>query len=167
MTDQIELTLPAVSEEEQQMDWFVGTWDVKSRILEQETENWVEDDLVSTVEHILGGHAILEKFRGTLSGEPIDAASLRKYSTGLKRWEQAWIDTTGARMALYVGHYANGQFVGRNRDSVENPDTAKRFFRETFFDIEDNRFSWKLEVSQDNETWKTAWTLEYTRKVAD
>ncbi|MBC7811251.1 MAG: hypothetical protein H7175_08895, partial [Burkholderiales bacterium] len=38
--------------------------------------------------------------------------------------------------------------------------------REVFFDIEADRFSWRLERTTDGgDTWNVIWTLEYTRQA--
>lgn len=147
-----------------QMNWFIGEWDIESKMRRQEGD-WVEDVCYSTIQPMLGGHALQERFWGTLGGEPIDAMSMRTFNETLDRWEQAWLDTSGHRIAVFYGQWDGEKFIGQSRDTVENPD-AERKVREVFFDIEENRFSWKLEImGKDNPEWTIVWSLEYMRKA--
>lgn len=145
-----------------QLDWFLGDWLIQSRMRRKEGD-WAEDTCESSVSKILGGHALLEKFWGTLDSDPIDAMSMRVYCPANERWEQAWLDTSGKRISVFYGQYADAQFIGMSRDSVENPN-PERYVREVFFDIQPDGFQWKLEVSEDNTVWKIIWELDYTRK---
>jgi hypothetical protein len=145
-----------------QLAWFLGDWVIQSRI---KTENgWAEDTCYSRVELMLDGHALLEKFWGHLDGEAINGMSMRVYNPALNRWEQAWLDSTGRRIGVYYGEYKDGQFIGRNQKSLEDPANAKSHQRETFFDIQSERFSWKLETSKDLTEWNVVWELSYTRQ---
>jgi hypothetical protein len=146
-----------------QMSWFIGEWEIESRIRNKEGD-WAEDVCYSSVEPILGGHALQERFWGTLGGETIDAMSMRTYNENAERWEQAWLDTSGHRIAVFYGEWDGEKFVGKSRDTVENPDSERRV-REVFFNIEKDRFSWKLEmINKDNPDWTPVWTLEYVRQ---
>ncbi|MCI0713784.1 MAG: DUF1579 domain-containing protein [Chloroflexi bacterium] len=146
-----------------QMSWFIGEWDIQSKMRKHEV-GWVEDVCYSSVQPMLGGHALQERFWGMLGGEPIDAMSMRTFNETLDRWEQAWLDTSGHRIAVFYGEWDGEKFIGQSRDTVENPD-AERKVREVFFDIEEDRFSWKLEmINKENPEWTPIWTLEYTRK---
>lgn len=145
-----------------QLDWFIGEWQVKSRIKTQ--EGWAEDELESTIEPMLDGHALLEKFWGTLDGDPINAMSMRVYCPQNKRWEQAWLDTSGKTIGVFYGEYKDGQFIGRNQKSVLDPQ-SERYGREIFSNITENTFDWRYEASKDQgQSWTVIWELVYTRK---
>ena len=145
-----------------QLDWFIGEWHVKSRIKTE--EGWAADDLESSIQPMLDGHALLEKFWGTLDGEPINAMSMRVYSPDNERWEQAWLDTSGKRIGVFYGEYKNKQFIGRSQQSVLNPE-EERQGREVFYNITEDGFDWRYEGSKDSgKTWKVVWELVYTRK---
>ncbi len=149
-------------EEIHQLDWFIGEWNVKSRMKTQ--DGWVEDELESTIEPMLDGHALLEKFWGTLAGDPINAMSMRVYSPANERWEQAWLDTSGKQIGVFYGEYKDGQFIGRNQKSVLNPE-SERYGREIFYNITEQGFDWRYEGSKDQgQNWNVIWELVYTRK---
>jgi len=159
-------TLP---EESHQLDWFIGTWNVKSRILvDPATDQWAEDNVSSTIKSIIGGFALQESFTGSLAGTPIDAISVRTFNSSIGKWEQRWLDNTSPGFAEYTGEYADGQFIGySNRGyspEVEGGAAKQRGTREVFFNITPNEFSWRLETTTDGgATWTVVWTLEYTR----
>ncbi len=116
---------------------------------------------------ILGGHAILEHFGGPMMGQPFEAWSLRKYNPAEVRWEQRWVDTTPGGFADWTGHWddAARQFVGNpNRVLATDGTLTTDAIREVFFDIEDDRFSWKYETSANGgDNWSLSWSLEYQR----
>lgn len=161
MSEQQTQTTLEIAPEASQLDWFIGTWTAKSRM--KGPDGWAEDTCESTIEKILGGHALMESFWGVLGGDAIDAKSIRVYNPRQNRWEQAWIDNNSRSVVNYVGHFKDGQFVGQNKESVDKPD-AERKFRETFYDITQDHFLWKLDISKEGGEWETIWELDYTRQ---
>ena len=161
-------TLP---EEAHQLDWFIGTWNVESRYLnDAATDQWIEDSVSSTIQPIIGGFALQEGFTGMLVGAPIDAISIRTYNSTLGKWEQRWLDNTSPGFAEYTGQFKDGMFIGySNRGyspEIEGSESKLRGTREVFFDIMPDHFSWKLETTTDSgKTWTVIWTLEYTRSA--
>ncbi|MEO8395345.1 MAG: DUF1579 family protein [Chloroflexota bacterium] len=159
-------TLP---EEAHQLDWFLGTWNVASRYLnDPATDQWIEDTVSSTIKPIIGGFALQESFTGNLVGAPIDAISVRAYNATIGKWEQRWLDNTSPGFAEYTGEFKDGMFIGySNRGfspEIEGGENKTRGTREVFFDIMPDKFSWKLETTTDGgKTWTVIWTLEYTR----
>jgi hypothetical protein len=159
-------------EEIHQLDWFVGEWEIVSRyLMDEEADEWIEESVVSTVSPIIGGFALLETFTGTFAGTPIDAISVRTFNTNLGKWEQRWLDNTGSvGFAEYTGAWdeETGEFIGYNNRAFKSEEDGGRGVengsREVFFNIEEDRFSWRWERSTDGgETWTVLWTLEYTR----
>jgi hypothetical protein len=162
-----------LAEEVHQLDFFIGSWDVQSRLLmDADTDEWMEETVTSTVEPIIGGFALLEHFDGTYGGTPIQGVSLRIYNSSIGKWQQRWTDNTSPGFAAYTGQFADGQFIayadrGYSPEVEGGMDEAKQNgLREIFFDIEPDRFSWRLESTSDGgETWTVVWTLEYTRTM--
>ena len=159
-------------EEIHQLDWFIGEWQVESRyLIDEEAGEWLEESATSTVSPIIGNFALLETYTGMLGGTPIDAISVRTYNTNLGKWEQRWIDNTGSvGFAEYTGEWneETGEFIGYNNRAFTAEEDGGRGVqngvREVFFNIEDDRFSWRWERSTDGgDTWTVLWTLEYTR----
>lgn len=159
-------TLP---EEAHQLDWFIGTWKVDSRYLnDPATNQWLEDTVSSTIKPIIGGFALQESFTGSLAGAPIDAISVRTFNSSIGKWEQRWLDNTSPGFAEYTGEFKDGMFTGySNRGyspEIEGGDSKQRGTREVFFNIMPDHFSWRLETTTDGgKTWTVIWTLEYSR----
>jgi hypothetical protein len=138
--------LPPPDEHMKEMEWFIGEWDVVSRMLMADGQ-WIEENVSSINTYVLNGHVILENFVGPLGGEPFEAWSLRKYNPVKGKWEQRWVDTSA------------------NRTLNEDGTIKASAVREVFYNITEDSFSWKFETTEDGgETWTETWTLEYTRK---
>ncbi len=154
-----------------QLDWFIGTWDVQSRVLmNADTDEWLDETATSTVEPVIGGFALLERYEGSYGGAPIQGMSVRIYNTSTERWHQRWTDNTSPGFAPYTGQFADGQFVAYSDNGyspeVDGGTEKQRGLREIFFDIEEDHFSWRLEQTTDGGmSWTTVWTLEYTRAM--
>lgn len=149
-----------------QLTWFLGQWNVVSRTRNADGD-WIEEPATTDHTAILGGHAIFEHFRGTMSAKTFEAWSLRKYNPQTNQWEQRWVDTTPGGFADWTGSWRDekGEFIGHpNRVLNEGEAIKDEAAREVFFDITDDHFSWKYERTSDaGETWEIAWTLDYTR----
>lgn len=161
--------LPAPPPEIAQLNWFIGNWQIKSRYRPDRTADvWLDEEATSVVAPVLNGHALLESFKGILNGSPVEGISIRIYNATLGRWEQCWKDTSAPAFADYTGEYKDGMFIGISNVSFsdkERKTLAEKAMREVFFNIEPQRFSWKLEVTKDaGANWLPVWTLEYTRE---
>ncbi len=159
--------LPAAADTMQQLDWFIGQWDVLSRSL-QADGTWLEETVTAEHTYILGGHVIFEHFFGPLFGEPFEAWSLRKFNPQADQWEQRWVDTSPGGFADWTGQWdaAARTFTGyANRGRNADGTLSEKAAREVFFDIEADRFQWQYERTADaGQTWEIAWTLTYTRQ---
>jgi hypothetical protein len=157
--------LPPPDEHMKEMEWFIGEWDVVSRMLMADGQ-WMEENVSSINTYVLNGHVILENFVGPLGGEPFEAWSLRKYNPVKGKWEQRWVDTSASGFADWTGSYADDQFIGHANRTLNEDGTIKASaVREVFYNITEDSFSWKFETTEDGgETWTETWTLEYTRK---
>lgn len=168
-----ETGLPMPTAEQHQLDWFVGDWDVASRLLmDADNDEWLEETVTSTVTPMIGGHALLETFSGTYGGDAFEGISVRTYNATLGKWEQRWTDISGGGFAEYTGEWNDetSEFIAySNRSFVPEADGgpgAEIGVREVFFNIEQDRFSWRLERTADGgDTWRVIWELEYTRQM--
>lgn len=158
--------LPEPPEKMAELDWFLGRWDVVSRSKAQDDE-WKEELVSADHSLILGGHVILEHFQGPLMGKPFEAWSLRKFNPAEMRWEQRWVDTTPGGFADWTGHWNDStrEFTGHpNRVLTPNGEVETEAVREVFFDIENDQFSWRYEVTDDGgSSWTSTWLLDYLR----
>lgn len=160
--------LPSPPDEMQQLDWFIGKWDVVSRYLTADGE-WVEDHLTTEHTYILGGHVIFEHFGGPLFQMPFEAWSLRKFNPNTSMWEQRWVDVTPSGFADWTGSWDGeaGTFTGyANRTLNEDGTPQETAAREVFSNITDEGFAWEYQRTEDGgQTWTATWTLDYTRRT--
>ncbi|MBL8134076.1 MAG: DUF1579 family protein [Anaerolineae bacterium] len=159
--------LPPPNEHMQDLSWFIGEWDVTSRMLmDAGTGEWLEEPLHTVHTYEMGGHIIFEHFFGPLGGEPFEAWSLRKYNENSGKWEQRWVDTAPGGFANWIGSYADNQFIGYAMRFINDDGSIKdqTAYREVFDNITEDGFSWRFEQTEDGgATWTVTWTLEYVR----
>jgi hypothetical protein len=159
--------LPAPDEHMQEMAWFIGNWNIKSRMLmDAAKDEWIDEDLHSIHTYELGGHLIFEHFFGPLGGEPFEAWSLRAYNESTGKWEQRWVDSSPGGFANWVGSYKEGEFMGFAQRFLDDEGNIKdkQAYREVFDNITEDSYAWRYEVTEDGgATWKVTWTLDYVR----
>lgn len=159
--------LATPNEHMQQLAWFIGDWQVKSRYLtDAQNETWAEDTLRAIHTYEMGGHVIFEHVLGTLTGEAFEGWSLRKFNPNTEKWEQRWVDSTPNGFFNWIGRRTDDGFMGFAQIAVNDDLTLKgeRATREIFHNITQDSFDWRLETTQDSgATWRTTWTLEYRR----
>ena len=167
--DEMTADLPAAAPEMKDFEWFIGEWDVKSRMLmNAETDEWIEEDLHTVHTYEMGGHIIFEHFFGPLGGEPFEAWSIRKYNPANQTWQQRWFDVSSPGVAEWQGSFNEaGEFIGFSKAYLDAEGNIKgdQATREIFDNITPDSFSWRYEATADGgQTWEVQWTLEYTRR---
>lgn len=160
--------LPPPDENMRMFDWFLGEWNVTSRVLiDPENDEWLEEELHTVHTSEMGGHIIFEHFFGPLGGEPFEAWSIRKYNADTGRWQQRWMDTSTAPILTWGGTFnEDGEYVGYNESYLDSEFNlaGERGAREIFYNITDDSFDWRYETTSDGgDTWTVTWTLEYVR----
>lgn len=165
--------LPEPDAAMQELGWFIGEWDVVSRMLmDADNDEWLEEELRTVHTYELGGHLIFEHFFGPLGGAPFEAWSLRTYDVNTGIWQQRWVDTSPGHFAHWQGSFdaeANTftGYAARFLDDRGNIEGSVAV-REIFDNITDESFSWRFERTNDGgETWFVTWTLEYTRAASE
>lgn len=164
--------LPEPDPHMQDLSWFIGNWDVHSRLLvDPESDTWVDEDLHTEHSYELGGHLIFEHFGGPLGGEPFEAWSLRKYNPNTGNWEQRWVDVSPGGFANWLGRWDEeaNTFTGYAMRFIDDEFniTGDMAAREVFDNITEDGFDWRYEQTSDGgETWTVTWTLEYRRAMA-
>ncbi len=166
MTEQ---ELPAPDEHMQDLAWFIGEWNVKSRMLmDAAKDEWLEEQLHTIHTYELGGNIIFEHFIGPLAGNPFEAWSLRKYNVNSGRWEQRWVDTDPGGFANWLGTWDadTNSFTGYAMRFIDDNFalTGDNGAREIFDNITEDGFAWRYETTSDGgATWAVTWTLDYVR----
>lgn len=161
--------LPDPDPHMQDLSWFIGEWNVRSRMLmDADADEWLEEDLRTVHSYELGGNLIFEHFGGPLGGEPFEAWSLRKFNPNSGNWEQRWVDTSPGGFANWLGRWdaeAN-TFTGYAMRFIDGEFnlTGDDGAREVFDNITEDGFDWRYEQTSDGgETWEVTWTLQYRR----
>jgi hypothetical protein len=165
--------LPEPDSHMQDLAWFIGEWEVHSRMLmNAETDEWLEEDLRAVHTYELGGNLIFEHFGGPLGGTPFEAWSLRKYNVNTGNWEQRWVDVSPGGFANWLGQWnAETQtFTGYAMRFIDDEFnlTGNDGAREIFDNITEAGFDWRYEQTSDGgENWNITWTLQYRRSAED
>ena len=136
---------------EQQLDFWLGDWDV----------SWGDNQHgTNRVVRILNGRVIQENFSGSPT---IDfwGMSLSVYSSKLGRWQQTWADSEGSYWH-FLGGVEGNQMILTTNDTAEGQPIMLRM---VFYNIEQNELDWRWERSDDGgQTWKERWRIHYRRK---
>lgn len=150
---------PCSSPEYRQMDFWLGTWDVR---WEDAPEFGIKAGNGSNeITRRLGNCVIEENFRGGPTTGELIGHSVSVYHAPLGRWRQTWVDNQGGYFAL-VGGPEDGRFVLTNsRLSGRAP-----HLRMVFEDIQADSLTWRWQGSDDGENWSDRWVIRYTRRAA-
>lgn len=145
---------PCSTPEAAQFDFWLGTW------------SGIYSDTLKPVLNIISkpiGNCLIEEnffdpnnsFRGK---------SLSAYNAKTKKWQQTWVDNTGAYISL-TGEFNDGKMQLFNE--MIKADGKKIIQRMLYFNITDTSFDWSWEASADNGiTWATNWKIHYKRMEA-
>jgi hypothetical protein len=150
---------PCTSPELQQLDFWVGDWELTWPAHGQAPAGTGTNH----VEKILGGCAVQESFAAA-GPQGLVGRSVSAYNPRLKIWEQTWVDNQGSYIAL-TGGIKNGAMTLTQR--ALGPDGKPHLARMVFLNIKPDSFDWHWESSADEgKTWKLAWAIHYKRKGA-
>lgn len=138
--------------EAKQFDFWLGEWNL----------TWADSGKgFNKVEKILGGCVIQENFDG-LNSTPLKGISVSTYNKNLKKWQQTWVDNSGAYLD-FVGEFSEGKMILARE--FTNKEGKKIKQRMVWFDIKENSLNWNWESSLDEgKTWKPLWQIHYSRK---
>ena len=101
----------------------------------------------------------LERFEA-VGEEPFSGMSI-SVADPAGRWRQTWADSAGNYWAFVGGPHDDGSFVFATPGPV---DAELLFKRMVFFNIADDSFDWRWEVSRDADNWTQRWAIEYRRR---
>ena len=139
------------------LDFWLGDWSC----------TWDGGHGSNRVARELDGHVVVERFE-CLAPERWSGISMSVFDSGLGRWRQTWVDSTGNYWALDEG---------RDRDDltfeveeIETADDGSRVEvrkRMVFSDVDEDAFRWRWERSGDaGATWEPLWMIDYRRVAA-
>jgi hypothetical protein len=141
------------SPENRQFDFWLGDWDVVT----------TEGGTPAGTSHIadeLNGCVIWENW--TSMGSPYAGKSYNMYNTGLKRWEQFWVDNSAGMMFFY-GNLKAG-VMDFWTDNIPQPDGTSLKRHLQFFNISpDTVRQFSQKSTDDGKTWTLDYDFTYHR----
>ncbi|MCH7619143.1 MAG: hypothetical protein IH880_05175 [Candidatus Marinimicrobia bacterium] len=154
---------PCSGPEYNQMDFWVGEWDLRSMIPDTTSESgWKIESARNSVRKILDGCVIEESFDGSTIKWKLLGKSYSTYRKRDKRWYQTWVDNSGSYMP-FTGIFEEDRKIFRME--VERKG-QKVLLQMIFYKIEENSLTWDWERSvDDGKTWNLKWRIEYTRRM--
>jgi len=136
------------SNPENQFDFWLGEWNV----------TWGEDgEGTNHIERILNGKIIQENF----IAPDLHGISVSVYDSERGLWCQTWVDNNGTYLD-FTGKFEDGKMIF-SRNAIVKSQARKQ--RMVWWDIQENKFDWNWERSDDNgKSWRVLWQIHYTRK---
>ena len=130
-------------------DFWVGSWDCI----------WEGGHGTNRITRELGGRVLVERFE-VAAPEPFSGMSLTVYDSVADRWRQTWADSEGNFLTLAGGPQEDTVILTTVTPEGE-PRPLKRM---VFFDIAEDRLTWRWEGSVDDGcTWRPLWLIHYRR----
>jgi hypothetical protein len=152
---------PCSSPEARQFDFWVGEWDLTSRMRTGPgEEDWAEGKAYNTVKAVLNGCVIVESFNGRPAVE-LQGMSVSSWNPQLGRWQQTWVDNQGGYLN-FLGGLEDGKMILSREAEREGKKILQRM---VFENITEDSLDWNWERSEDGgTTWTLLWHLHYARK---
>jgi hypothetical protein len=149
---------PCSTPEFRQMDFWVGTWDVR-----WETGGGVTAGSgTNVITREYGGCVVQEQFDGGPGTGGLIGHSVSIYDAQAKRWRQTWVDNQGGYFALAGGPEGETFVLVSHRFADQVPQA-----RMVFEEIEPNSLTWRWQRSTDGgATWTDSWVIFYQRRGA-
>ena len=124
-------------------------------------EEWTETAATAVVSTVAGGGAQQLLFEGEMMGMPFSGIGLTSYDRETGKWQSTWVDSMGARISMYTGDFADGKMVVTGTDLGQGMTYHSRL---TTYNITDEGWDWKYEMSMDGENYIEGAKATYTRK---
>ena len=144
------------------MKFLIGKWefDAKSRLPDSTFQSQV---FYSNVEYIFSKNALKDDFCfKNAEGElVIYGSTIRSFDTKTGKWKMLWYNYNLSFITQMEGVFDDGKFHFTGKGIDEKGEYIERI---TFFDISEDRYSWKSDKSYDKgETWLKNY-FSYTAK---
>lgn len=152
---------PCSSPEARQFDFWVGEWDLASRMKTGLGEDdWAEGKASNSIKAVLNGCVIVESFNGHPAVE-LQGMSVSSWNPQLGLWQQTWVDNQGGYLD-FVGGFEDRKMILSREAEREGKTILQRM---VFENIAEDSLDWNWERSEDGgTTWTLLWHLHYTRK---
>lgn len=151
--DPVQRTTPCTAEQYRQFDFWIGSWEVTTPEGNVAGEN--------TIDSILGGCALRERWRGTRG---MNGTSTNTYDPHRDLWHQTWVDDRGGFLLL-SGGIRDGSMV-LSGEMVDERGPILHRITWTPMDGGEVRQLW--ETSRDGgATWEIVFDGRYSRRGAE
>ncbi len=110
------------------------------------SEEWTETAATAALSTVAGGGAQQLVYEGEMMGMPFSGIGLTSYDRETGQWQTTWVDSMGARISTYAGDFEDGKLVVAGEDKGQGMSYHSRL---TTYNITDDGFDWKYEMSMD------------------
>lgn len=134
------------------MDFLVGEWQFNAKSMLPDG-SYQDQVFFSKVEKIFGGNAHRDNFQyKDANGNLVSYGyTIRTYDHSSKKWKMLWYNHNLSFITEMVGEYKNGEFHFTGNGSDQKGSYIEKI---TFYNINENEYSWKSDKSYDGgETW--------------
>ena len=136
---------------------LVGQWAVDSEKLKRDGSGWESSGKADwDFFWAFNGWGIQDNYTSPPLSEKMEDESMRQqginlriYNTDTKQWVLTWLATRSAVPANFTAESTDDQVVMISDDK----DANGNYRRITFYDMTEDSFEWKMEWSQDKESW--------------
>ena len=164
ITSHAEVGLLSEQLENSVMKKMLGKWEITDSSLNQQGQWQAGNGASWHFYTILNGYAVQDDWVAPALDKPEPEAG-RQYGTNIRifnpkenRWEMAWASVKGQQVDTFTAIEQDGAII---MSGQFNGNTS----RITFYNIEANKFDWKLELQQANETWLEVYRIQGKRAV--
>lgn len=149
---------PCSSPEYRQFDFWLGEWEAF------DTSGIKRGD--SKISLVLDSCTLLEEWTSTTvrNGFRYAGKSYNVYNAADKKWQQYWLDNTGAITKYFKGGFKGGKMIVETENEKLN-DTSWLIQKMTFYNLGPDKVRQHGQNSNDGgKTWTTSFDFEYRRK---
>lgn len=149
---------PCARPEYRQFDFWLGEWEAFAPNSKKAGD--------SKISLLLDSCTLLEEWTSAAvqQGLRYSGKSFNMYNAANKKWQQYYVDNTGAIAEYVNGHYENGKMILQTNNSKVS-DTGWKILKMTFHNLGPDKVRQHGESSADGgKTWTTDFDLEYRRK---
>lgn len=149
---------PCAQPEYRQFDFWLGNWEAFTPKGQKAGD--------SKISLLLDSCTILEEWTSATvqRGFRYSGKSFNMYNAPYKRWQQYYVDNTGAIAEYVNGHFENGKMILQTNNNKIS-DTSWKILKMTFYNLGPDKVRQHGESSADGgTTWVTDFDLEYRRK---
>ena len=149
---------PCTTDEANQLDFWVGTWDLTWPGGQGGTPEGETGRGTNTITKTLGGCVVHERFASETGFEGESVSMLTQGG-----WRQTWVDNQGSYL-LFTGGETDGAMELRTAPRT-NPQGQEVVSRMTWRNVTADALDWHWQRSADGgATWTDVWVIRYTRR---